>query len=158
MMFPLFEAMERSTVGMAIMNSTWMFATIEIVHLLALVLLGGAALVVDLRLLGFGLRRLPVAELARHVRPWLNWGLVGMIATGVPLLMSLAASKYYGHPFFWWKMYFLLAAIVFTYTIRQAVIAGGEERANSVLGKLVAILSIFLWSSVGIAGKGIGYY
>jgi len=37
------------------------------------------------------------------------------------------------------------------------VIMRHEARANSALGKLVALVSVFLWSGVGFAGKAIGY-
>ena len=46
----------------------WAFAVIESVHLLALATMGGAVLLVDLRMLNLGLRRRPVAELAREAQ------------------------------------------------------------------------------------------
>ena len=91
------------------------------------------------------------------MQPWLIWSLVGMLVTGFVLFISLAASKYYVHDYFWVKMYFLAAAIVFSFTIRHRVIMGDDARANSAFAKLVALVSIFLWSGVGLAGKAIGY-
>jgi hypothetical protein len=80
-----------------------------------------------------------------------------MLVTGFVLFISLAASKYYVHDYFWVKMYFLAAAMVFSFTIRHRVIMGDDGRANSGFGKLVALVSVFLWSGVGFAGKAIGY-
>jgi hypothetical protein len=31
-------------------------------------------------------------------------------------------------------------------------------RANSRIGKIVAVVSVLLWSGVGIMGRGIGFY
>jgi hypothetical protein len=119
--------------------------------------LGGATLLVDFRMLGLGLKEQSVKDLARIARPWLYWSLFTVLATGVFLFASLAASKYYVHTYFWVKMYFLAAAIVFTFTFRQWVINGGDERADSGAGKLAGFLSAFLWAGVAFAGKAIGY-
>ena len=51
-----FEWCEDTAVGHAIRDSLWPFPVIESVHLLALALIGVAILLVDLRLLGLGLR------------------------------------------------------------------------------------------------------
>ena len=54
MLLPFFEWCEASAVGEFIRTSLWLFPAIECVHLLGLVLLGGAVLLVDLRLFGRG--------------------------------------------------------------------------------------------------------
>ena len=51
----------------------------------------------------------------------------------------------------------MIATLVFSFTIRHRVIMGDEIRANSALAKLVALVSLLLWSGVGFAGKAIGY-
>jgi hypothetical protein len=155
--FAVFQWLERTSVSVAINESLWAFAVIEAVHLLALAVIGGAVLAVDLRLLGFVFQRQKVGDLARVLHPWLVWSLVGMLLTGFVLFISLAASKYYVHDYFWVKMYFLAAAMIFSFTVRQWVIMGDDARANSVVAKLVALVSIILWSGVGFAGKAIGY-
>jgi hypothetical protein len=155
--FAVFQWLERTSVSVAINESLWAFAVIEAVHLLALAVIGGAVLAVDLRLLGFVFQRQKVGDLARVLHPWLVWSLVGMLATGFVLFISLAASKYYVHDYFWVKMYFLAAAMIFSFTVRQWVIMGDDARANSGVAKLVALVSIILWSGVGFAGKAIGY-
>src|SRR5439155_7411326 len=51
-LLPLFIWLENSGIGRSIRDSTWLFPWIESVHLVALSVLGGAVLIVDLRLLG----------------------------------------------------------------------------------------------------------
>ncbi len=157
MTFAVFQWLERTSLSIWINESLWAFAVIEAVHLLALAVIGGAVLLVDLRLLSLVFQRQRVIDIARVAQPWLLWSLVAMLVTGFVLFMSLAASKYYVHYYFWVKMYFLAAAIVFTYTYRQWVINGGDTRANSGAGKLAGALSAFLWAGVAFAGKAIGY-
>ena len=158
MMQLAFVWLEHSWLGIAVNESKWAFAALEAGHLLSLAMLGGAVLLVDLRILGWGLKEEPIRKLARAAQPWLIAGLAGMIVTGVPLLASLAGSKYYGNEAFRLKMYFLAAAILFTFTIRRAVIMRAGARCTPYLLRAVALLSVLLWSGVGIMGRGIGFY
>ena len=157
MTFAVFQWLERTPLSVSINESLWAFAVLEAVHLLALAVIGGAVLVVDLRLLGFAFQQRRVADVARVAQPWLVWSLAAMLLTGFVLFISLAASKYYVHDYFWVKMYFLAGAMLFSVLIRHRVIMGDDARANSALGKVVAIVSLLLWSGVGFAGKAIGY-
>jgi len=155
--FAVFQWLERTSLSVAINESLWAFAVVEAIHLLALAVIGGAVLVVDLRLLGFAFQEQKVGDVARVAQPWFLWSLAAMLLTGFVLFLSLAASKYYVHNYFWVKMYFLAGGMVFSALIRHRVIMGDDARANSALGKVVAIVSLFLWSGVGFAGKAIGY-
>ena len=155
-LLPFFEWCENTGVGNAIRSSLWLFPVIESFHLLALALIGGAVLVVDLRLLGFALRRQPVAQLAQDAQPWLVGGLVVMVASGLLLFTSEAIKCYYS-PAFWTKMTFLLPALVFTFTVRRKVAAAHETRVKPLWSRLVALVSVTLWSVVGAAGRWIGF-
>jgi len=155
--FAVFQWLERTSLSIWINESLWAFAVIEAVHLLALAVIGGAVLLVDLRLLNLAFQRQRVIDIARVAQPWLLWSLAAMLLTGFVLFMSLAASKYYVHNYFWVKMYFLAGAMIFSFTVRRWIIMGDDARANSGLAKLAAVVSIILWSGVGLAGKAIGY-
>jgi hypothetical protein len=151
-------SMMESSFATSIHLSVWLFALAEAVHLLALAVVGCAVLVVDLRILGWGLTRQPVALVAREVRPWLIGSLAGMAATGFVMFASLAASKYYLHEAFWTKMWLLGAALTLTFTIRQWIVTGDDARARHPLAKVVAALSVALWTSVALMGRaGLGY-
>jgi hypothetical protein len=147
---------EHSAVGGAIRSSNWLFPLIEAFHLLGLAVIGGAVLVVDLRLFGFGLRRRPVAELARDAQPWLIGSLLVMVATGSLMFMSEAIKCYY-HPAFWVKMTSLVLAIIFTFTVHKKLVMADEARMGPLWSKLVALVSVALWSGVGIGGRWIGF-
>jgi hypothetical protein len=155
-LLPFFEWCEATAVGDAIRSSAWLFPVIESVHLIALALLGGALLVVDLRLLGLGLRRQPVAELARDVQPWVIGALAVMIATGIPLFLSESIKCYYS-PAFWVKMTTLPLAIAFTFTVRRNVAMRDDRRIGRVRSALVGVASLGLWLIVGAGGRWIGF-
>jgi hypothetical protein len=155
-LLPLFEWCENVGVGQAIRSSTWLFPVVEGVHLLGLCVIGGAILLVDMRLLGLGLRRQPVAELARDSQPFLIGSLMVMLITGLLLFSSEAVKCYYSAAF-WFKMTSLALAIIFTFTMRQRLTLADESRIGPMKARLVALISLALWSGVGWGGRWIGF-
>ena len=156
-LLPVIEWIENTAIGTAIRESTWLFPFIEAGHLLALALMGGAVLIVDLRMMGWGMRRLSAAQISRDVHPWLVASLLGLIVTGILLFMS-EATKCYFNPAFWVKMGFLVAATLYTFTVRQRVALAGGAEVDPTKARIVSMVSIVLWSGVGIAGRAIGFY
>ena len=155
-LLPFFTWLDGSSVAQAIRDSSWLFPAIESVHLAGLALLGGAVLLVDLRLLGLGLNTRPVRELAGAARPWLATGLALMLPTGF-LLLSSEALRCYENTAFWVKMTSLSLALVFTFTIRQHVTAADEARRSPLMNRTVATISLLLWAGVGWGGRWIGF-
>jgi hypothetical protein len=144
-------------ISRSINESSWIFPLVQAFHLVALGFLAGALLIVDLRLLGTGFSQQPLARVARDTRPWLIWSLVAMAVTGIPQFMSLA-TKEYESPYFRWKMLFLLLALIHTFTVRQRVAYAAEGRVGGALAKIVALVSIALWTGVAINGRLIGFF
>ena len=155
-LLPFFEWCENTAIGEAIRNSLWLFPVIESFHLLALALIGGAVLLVNMRLLGLVLRERPVAELARDVQPWLLGGLLVMFASGIPLFLSESIKCYYSVAF-WVKMSALLAVLTFTFTVHRRVTLAVDGRVGPVRSRLVAAVSLVLWAAVGWGGRWIGF-
>ena len=157
-MWPLrfFQWAEATALGEMIRMSPWAFAVIESCHLLALSVIGGAVLIVDLRLLGFELRQQPIADIARDARPWLLGSLIVMLVTGVGLFLS-EPMKCYSSRAFAVKMTCLALAIVFTFTVRMKVTMADEGRVRPSWLKLVALVSLALWFGVGASGRWIGF-
>jgi hypothetical protein len=153
-LLPWFEWMEALWLGDAIRKSLWLFPVIEAVHLLGLCLLGGAVLVVDLRMLGVGLPQ-PIAEIARDAKPWLIGAIIVMLATGIPLFLSEAIKCYYNTSF-WVKITTLPFAITFALTVRDRIARKSGSNATA-LTKLVALVSMALWFTVAAAGRWIGF-
>ena len=156
MLLPYFQAFEQGSVGEAIRQSTWLFPFIEAWHLVGLALIGGAILIVDFRLLGLGLKRQPVAELARDAQPWAIAGLLFMIVSGSLLFLAESIKCYYSFAF-WTKMTALALAILFTFTIRRRVTLADESQIGPFRMRIVGATSILLWATVGWGGRWIGF-
>ena len=154
---PLFQWFEATTLGTQVRQSLWLFPVIECVHLLALALLGGALLAVDLRLLGFGLRSQPSARLARQMEPWLAGALGTLIGTGILMFLSEAIKCYFSPPFFY-KMSLLAIAILFTFTVRRRVANAEPGRIAPGMVRFTAFVSLALWFGVAFSGRWIAFY
>ena len=152
----LFYWIEYTPLLVEMRSSPWLFPVIATIHLLGLSVIGGAVLIVDLRLLGLGLSRQPAARLARDAEPLLLGALLVMFATGLLLFMCFA-TKYYYLSAFWIKLASLLLALGFTFTIRRRVAMSTTLEASSLKSKLVALISVSLWISVALGGRLIGF-
>lgn len=152
MLLSIFEAMQNSAFTTIVQNTWWAGALFNVVHLLALAVFIGALLLVDLRLLGTGLRQQPVTRLAADARPWLMAGLAGLFITGAPQMITLAVRNYYNF-WFWVKMGVLVFALIYTFTIRQRVVSSDDSGS---MGALVGVVSIVLWLVVTATGRMIG--
>lgn len=152
-----FQWCSDSAISVAIRNSVWQFAVIQASHLCAVAVFTGAVLVVDLRLMGRGLKQQTLAQVAQDAQPWMMGSLFAIVLTGIPQFTT-NAIKYYHTPVFWWKMYLLAVALVFTFTLRTKVTRADETRVGSFWAKVVAVVSIVLWTGVALGGRVIGFY
>jgi len=143
--------------GHGVRDSVWLFPFVEIFHLLALGVLGGTILILNLRLLGFRFQGEPVSELAEDVKPWMLGSLGVMLVSGF-FLFCTEAVKMYDSPAFHFKMIFLVLAIVFTFTIYQKLVFSDDARFSRLSRGIAAVVSLILWACVGLGGRAIGYY
>lgn len=156
-LLPLFQGFENSALGTLVRQSIWMFPVIQCFHLLALALLGGTVIALDMRMLGLGLQTPSVPDLARKLHPWMLIGLITIIVTGVLMFLSEAVKCYYSPPFFY-KMGFLLVATIYTFTVRRRVAASEPGSVSPGRFKLTALLSMTLWFAVAFSGRWIAFY
>ena len=151
----LFMALAHSALGHAMQASEWDFAIVEMVHLLALAVLGGCVLVIDLRLLGVILKGESARDIGRDLGRLLLGSLTVMVLSGIALLSEEAGKCYYS-PAFRCKMALLAAAVLFYFTLhRKALLRTGSGKPN-LWARAAAAISLLLWLGVGIAGRAIG--
>jgi Family of unknown function (DUF6644) len=155
-LLPVFKFFDKSWIATVISDSRWLFPAIEAVHIVALALLFGALLMLNLRLLGITLTNKPVAQLSRELAPWVLCSLIIILTSGFMLFSSEALKAYASVPF-QVKMLFLFAAILFHYTVTTRITKADEAGIRPLWNKVVAIVSLALWLGVGIGGRGIGF-
>ncbi len=142
--------------GHGVRDSTWLFPFVEIFHLLGLGLLGGTILILNLRLMRLTFKTETTAELAGEVQPWMIGSLAVMLVSGF-LLFSTEAVKMCGNWAFQFKMLFLLLAGIYTFTIHRWITFHDDGRFGPALRIPAALVSILLWTGVGLGGRALGY-
>jgi hypothetical protein len=152
----IFEWMQSTPVAQTIRHSAKLIALLESIHLIGFTLLLGTILMVDLSLLGLGIGRSPASRIARELKGWTAAGLVIMLLSG-PVLLSSEAIRCYRTPAFWIKMALLAIAIIFHFTIHKKLVSQ-EPPAQRQRVRWIACLSLALWTSVALAGKGIAIF
>lgn len=156
MLLDIISWSDRTTLAIALRDSSWTFPSIVTVHLLGFGLLGGTTLLVDLRLLGIGLTTRSAADLAVDVRIWWRAALLVTVITGALLFLS-EALRCYQTPPFWFKMWTLAGAVVFALTIRRRVLRADRAFSRTV-ERAIGLTSIALWTGVALMGRAIGFW
>ena len=155
--YPFFKWADQTWLHNFVSDSKWMFPAIEGVHIVALALLFGAVIVLNLRLLGIMQRERPAADLGRELGPWIFCSLVIILITGVMLFFSEATKSFNSGPFRL-KIVLLVSAIVFHYVVSKRIVNREDSRPNPLVHKSAAVFGILLWVSVGLAGRAIGFF
>lgn len=134
-------------------NNEWSFPLLEIIHIVGFALAMGTIFMVDLRLIGIGMRRRLASQLSRDLAPWTLGGLAAVLMSG-PLIFSSDPNMYLNNKSFQFKMGALLIAILFQYTIHRKV---AFSDPSPVVGALTGIVSVALWVSVVAGGLFIAF-
>jgi hypothetical protein len=154
-LLPFFKWCDNTWLGETIRGSRFYFPIIETFHLLALTILFGAVLVLNLRLCRLMMKNQPTQQVAMDLAPWAWWSLVVILVSGIMLFLSEAMKCYASTPF-QVKMLFLFAAIVYHFTIHRVVSRSNREPKLG-WGVAIGALSTFLWLGVGLGGRAIGF-
>jgi len=153
---PFFEWSDNLWIGRAIAGTTWAFPLIETIHILALTVMYGAMILIDLRLVGLGMRRQSLNLLTKDLEPYMTWGLIVMLVSGF-LLFTSEAMKSFDNEGFKLKMEILVPAVIFQFTLFRRVTRQDDGKRSQSLGWLVSMMSAVLWLGVGVAGRAIGF-
>lgn len=137
----------------------WLYPIVEILHIVGLAVLVGAAALFDFRLLGLS-RSIRVTTLAAHLLPWARRSLLLIVPTGV-MMFTAHATEMASNPAFQIKLSLLIAAglnaAAFHAGVFRTVAAWDLEVAAPPAAKLSAILSLCLWSGVITCGRLLAY-
>jgi len=152
-----FEWMETSLLGTIGKTYGGVYAIAQSLHLMSLVVLGGAVIVSDLRLLNLLLKDVSSEVVLEQAHRWFKAALFSVIATGVFMAAAVALRLYYNQ-FFWAKMISLLAGVLFVFMIKRPLLTSAPHAQISPLAvKLVALASLAIWFGVAATGRWIGF-
>jgi hypothetical protein len=150
--------MRDSALAVMIVNNIWVFPTLETLHFIGLILLMGSLLVIDLRFMGFA-PRIPLHAVLGFL-PLSLLGFVINLTTGILFLFS-DPYHYYDNLSFRLKMLAVLLAglnaIWFKLSLNLESLLAQSPGNPGVRIRLIAGLSLLLWTSVIVFGRMIPY-
>jgi hypothetical protein len=130
---------------------------LQSLHLTGITLLLGTTLILNLRLLGFGFRRLPMPLLSEQLWPWTKAGL--FLAIGAGILIFLPDPTRYAHSNpFRLKMVLLCLALIFQFTIFKKTVGLDPKLRSHLRNSAVAAISLTLWFGVGWSARAIAFF
>lgn len=151
--------LESSSAAVSMRQSQWLYPCIEIVHITGIVLVAGAAILFDIRLLGFS-KNQPVTLLAHHLLRWSKRGLWLVIPSGILLFITNASTLGY-QKVFWLKMILLLSAGLNAYIFHRIIFRTAAHwdahKAAPTGAQAAAVFSIILWVAVIACGRLLAY-
>jgi hypothetical protein len=148
----LLTALDTSAVAGAMRGSTWLYPTVEVVHIVGFSVLVGSVAMFDLRVLGFG-RVVAVPAAARMLLPWSAISLCAIVPAGL-LLFSAHASELSANRVFQIKLLLIALAGMNALAFHAGVYrtASTWQAGAPALARLQAAVSLGLW--IGVIGCG----
>jgi hypothetical protein len=129
---------------------------IQSIHLLGLTILLGTTLILNMRLLGIGMKSFPLLSLSSQLWGWAKIGLFTMIVSGFFVFLPDPA-RYAANRSFQVKMIILVVAIIYQFTVFRRTVRSEAPQNSSGRNTAIALISLALWFGVGWAGRGIAF-
>lgn len=155
----LLHRLEQLSFASAIRESTWMFPTLETVHVLALVIVIGSIISVDTRLLGLTSRGSAFTVMAREMLPWTWAGFALASVAGLLMFASKAATYAENWPFQLKVVLLLLAGfnMALFHRIGMRNVDEWDTCKPPLSARLAGAISLLLWVGVLTTGRWIGF-
>ncbi|AUZ46470.1 MULTISPECIES: DUF6644 family protein [Pseudomonas] len=148
-----------SPLSTAIRDILWVIPTVQSIHIIAITVLFGSALISDLRLAGVFAGDEPLRGVVRRYYPWMRNALIVLLCTGLVMIIA-EPDRVLVNSTFWLKMVLVVTAFGLTWLLRRPLLrpagpADQDDASRPV--KAFAWLSIGLWCVVIICGRWIAY-
>ncbi len=139
---------------------TWWFPLLESIHVIAIALVVGSILFVDLRLLGMAGTRYAASRMTRELIPW-TWGAFCVaVVTGLGMFVTRAPA-YIENPAFQIKLLLLLLACanmgLFQFRTFRDIASWDTTAVTPVPARLAGAASLLLWGGILLAGRWTGH-
>ena len=154
------KSLEDSGLATSLRGSLYYFPFIESVHVMALALVFGSILVVDLRALGIASTSRSFTRLSTELLR-ITWGAFALSALTGSLMFVTNARVYAHNTAFQVKMVLLALAglnmVIFHLTAGRTVAGWDQATAAPKAGRITAAASLALWLGIILAGRVIGF-
>ncbi|MEA1674595.1 DUF6644 family protein [Nitrospirillum sp. BR 11163] len=153
------QSIQNSGLSLWIRQNPAIFPIIESLHVVAITLVFGTIMIVDLRLLGFASHRRSANKLIAELLPF-TWGAFILAVVTGSLLFTANAPAYANNTQFQLKMLVMLAAgvnmVIFHMTAHRRI-AVWDSVPPPTAARLAGVTSLILWVAVIYVGRWIGF-
>jgi hypothetical protein len=157
---PFLEWLQSTSLAVTINQTKWLFTTIEVIHVVAILSVIGTIATVDLRLLGLASTKRPFTEIAKPVLP-LTWAAFVLAAITGSLLFMSKASDYFMTTTFRIKLIIMVLAainmLVFEFVTVKGVKEWDGKATPPMAARLAGLISLTCWLLVFIFGRWTGF-
>jgi hypothetical protein len=146
--------------SIALHESLYGYAIVESVHVWALCIFLGMAVLLDLRLLGWAMRGVPVSSVIRRLLPWSQAGFAVMLISGALLFYAIPVRTYHS---VWFRLKLILLVLAglnawwFHVRAERTIAAWDTGTTIPRRARLAGAASLVLWAAIVIAGRMIAY-
>jgi hypothetical protein len=155
-----FQWLHETPVATGIRESLYLFPVLYTLHIFGVVILVGATSALDMRMLGWTMRRESVARMAEMLLPWAKWGFAAQLVTGL-LLFTAESADVVDNLAFLAKMALVLLAglnvLIFHMTAYKNV-REWEHGATPGVAKFSALFSLFCWAGIVTTSRMIALF
>jgi hypothetical protein len=159
-LLPFCQWLAETRGSIALHESLYMYPLLESSHVLTLCLFVGLSVLLDLRLLGITLRRVPVSEVINRIMPWMVFGFFLMMVTGILLFYAIPIRSYQ-NVFFRLKMITLVLAGLNAWVFHSGIHRRVGEWDSSLppprRARMAGVLSLIFWGIIVVSGRMIAY-
>jgi hypothetical protein len=158
-LLPFFEWVGSTDGSIELAGSTLLWPLIEATHVWTLPLFFGLTLLLDLRLLGFTMRDVPVSEVFNRLMPWMIAGFIVMTVTGL-LLVYAKPVKTYQSIWFRAKFIMLILAGLNVWVFHRGIyrrLGEWDVTTPPRAARVAGAVSLVLWAGIVVTGRMIAY-
>ena len=156
-MLGFFKWMADTPWSVALHESLYGYPIVESIHVWALCLFVGLAVVLDLRLTGLSFTSVPVSQIARRILPWTTFGFVLMVISGILLFYAIPVRSYQ-NIFFRVKLLLLVLAGINAWVFHpRGIQSWDKDPIPPRSARFAGYASLVLWMTIIFCGRMIAY-
>jgi len=152
--------MQETGFSLFMVENFWNVPIAQAIHLLSIGAAFGATLMMVLRVNGKAGAGLTIAQSAARFAPWVRWGLLVIVLSGLAMIMAEPVRNMI-NAVFWIKMIALIVMVLISLGYIRSVSAQAQAAGSgwvaSAGAKSTGVLILLLWCLIMVCGRWIAY-
>lgn len=154
-MHSLTEWIYGTPLSAAIRDKSWVVPVVQSIHIIAIAVVVGCALVTELRIAGVVAPDESMKVVAQRYLPWMWRSLAVLLATGLVMIIG-EPERTLTNVSFWIKMALVSTGVLASLGLRKPLLRPSQPTGNAP-AKVLAWALLALWVAVIFCGRWIAY-